>query len=421
MRTLIFLILLAIVAFVAGQVLFTVDETQLAIVTRFGEPVRDPIETPGLNFKTPFIESVIYLDKRLLIFDAPPSSLLTKDKKNLVIDVYARGRIVDPLLFVQTVATEREGANRAIEIVASALREEIALDDQSEIIKTSREAVMNRIRDAVAPRLDAFGIKTVDVRLKRADFPSEIAGSVYERMKAERKRIADRERAEGAKTDAEVRSDVDRQAKIILSAAQRDADIIRGCGEAEAIRIFAESLEQDPEFYTFQRSLELSKTYLAQNTTIVGSSADLGGMFENIRQAASTAAEAPEGGPSTAPASEDADSVCVRFDMESAARKALSARLDVDRSAVDVTSMEPASWGDVSLGCPIPGETYAQVVTSGFRLTLAHESKVYEFHTNEDGSVVVDCTPADAGDAGATEEASRVEPRPGAFAATRQS
>jgi len=411
MRALIFLILVAAVVAVGTQTVFTVDETQLAIVTRFGEPVRDPIQNPGLNFKTPFVEAVIYLDKRLLLFDAPPSSLLTKDKKNLLIDVYARGRIVDPLLFVQTVATEREGANRAIEIVASALREEIALDNQSEIIRTSREDVMNRIRDAVSPRLSPFGIETVDVRLKRADFPPEIAASVFERMKAERKRIADRERAEGAKTDAEVRSDVDRQAKIIESAAQRDADIIRGCGEAEAIRIFAESLEQDPEFYTFQRSLELYKTYLTQNTTIVGSSADLGGMFESIRQAASKAAEVPEGRLSTAPTVEGADSVCVRFEIESAARKALATKLDVDRSALDVTSMEPASWGDVSLGCPIPGESYAQVVTSGFRLALAHESKVYVFHTNENGFLVVDCTPIDTVDDVAG-EASTIGPSP---------
>ncbi len=420
MRTLIFLILLAVVAFVAGQVLFTVDETQLAIVTRFGEPVRDPIEKPGLNFKTPFIESVIYLDKRLLIFDAPPSSLLTKDKKNLVIDVYARGRIVDPLLFVQTVATEREGANRAIEIVASALREEIALDDQSEIIRTSREDVMNRILVAVTPRLAPFGIETVDVRLKRADFPNEIASSVFERMKAERKRIADRERAEGAKTDAEVRSDVDRQAKIIQSAAQRDADIIRGCGEAEAIRIFAEALEQDPEFYTFQRSLELYKTYLTQNTTIVGSSADLGGMFESIRQAASKAAEAPADGPSLAPPVEGADTVCNRFEVESAARKALSTRLDVDRSALDVTSREPETWGDASLGCPTPGESYAQVVTSGFSLTLVHEGKVYEFHTNSDATQVVDCTPSDTGDGGTTEETSRAVSSSSSLSGARQ-
>lgn len=412
MRVLIFLILVAAVVAVGTQIVFTVDETQLAIVTRFGEPVRDPIQNPGLNFKTPFVESVIYLDKRLLLFDAPPSSLLTKDKKNLVIDVYARGRIVDPLLFVQTVATEREGANRAIEIVASALREEIALDNQSEIIRTSREDVMNRIRDAVSPRLMPFGIETVDVRLKRADFPAEIAASVFERMKAERKRIADRERAEGAKTDAEVRSDVDRQAKIIESAAQRDADIIRGCGEAEAIRIFAESLEQDPEFYTFQRSLELYKTYLTQNTTIVGSSADLGGMFESIRQAAFEAAEVPEGKlSSTAPTIEGSESVCARFEIESAARKALATKLDVDRSAIDVTSVEPASWGDVSLGCPIPGESYAQVVTSGFRLALAHESKLYVFHTNEDGSLVVDCTPIDTVDDVAG-EASTIGPFP---------
>ena len=169
--------------FIVPQILFVVDETQVTVVTRFGEPVRS-IKKPGLYVKTPFVERVNYLEKRLLIFDAPPDSLLTKDKKRLVIDVYARGRIVNPLRFVETVNNESRAATRAIDIIASELRREIGLDNQSEIIKDSREQIMNKVKIAVGPKLLDLGIEIVDVRLKRADFPGEIANSIYERMKA---------------------------------------------------------------------------------------------------------------------------------------------------------------------------------------------------------------------------------------------
>lgn len=263
------LVLVVILVGIFGpQILFVVDETQLAIVTRFGEP-RESISAPGLHMKSPFVDTVTYFDKRLLLFDAPPDSLLTKDKKRLIIDVYARGRIVDPLLFFQTMRTEAQAASRAVDIISSELRREIALDDQSEIIRENREEIMNRVRDSVSPKLAEFGIEVVDVRIKRADFPIEIAESVYDRMRAERKRIADRERAQGAKVDAEVRADVDKQATIIMAEAERDANILRGQGEAEAIKILAGALERDPEFYSFQRSLEAYRKFLVQNTTVV--------------------------------------------------------------------------------------------------------------------------------------------------------
>ena len=277
MRLLAILILVFVVfaAIIGPQAFFVVEEREMAIVTRFGDPLRE-IDNAGLNFKVPFIDTVTKFEKRLIVFDAPPDSLLTKDKKRLIIDVYARGRIVDPLTFFKTVGNELSATSRALDIIASELRREIALDNQSEIIKTSRELIMTNVRDQVEPKLAEFGIDLVDVRIKRADFPEQIASSIYERMKAERKRIADRERAEGAKADLEKRAQVDRTAIEIQSAAQRDADILRGCGEAEAIGIFAAALEQDPEFYAFQRSLEAYKKYLTQNTTVVGSAQDLG-------------------------------------------------------------------------------------------------------------------------------------------------
>ena len=263
------LILLAVIAAIIGpQLFFVVDEKELAIVTRFGQ-VQKSIYSPGLYVKTPFIDSTTYFDKRLLIFDAPPDSLLTKDKKRLIIDVYARGRIVDPKLFRETVRTEAGGKARAVDILSSELRREIASDNQSEIITTKREDIMNRIRDNVKPKLREFGLDILDVRIKRADFPPEIAESVYARMQAERKRISDKERAEGAEIDAQVRATVDRDATIIRANAQRQADITRGTGDAQAVQIFANAISADPEFYSFQRSLEAYRKILESNSTVV--------------------------------------------------------------------------------------------------------------------------------------------------------
>ena len=262
------IVVLVAAAVVVPQAVVVIDETELAIVTRFGDPVRT-IKTPGLSIKTPFIDQITKFEKRLLIFDAPADSLLTKDKKRLIIDVYARGRVSEPLVFYQKVRNETQARSRVIDIVASELRREIAMDDQKEIIDTTREAIMNRVRDGVRPLIAELGIDIVDVRIKRADFPETIASSVYERMKAERKRIADRERAQGAEADLQKRAEVDREAVEITSEAVKKSDIIRGEAEAQAINIFAEAFEQDPEFFRFQRTLEAYQEFLTQNSTIV--------------------------------------------------------------------------------------------------------------------------------------------------------
>lgn len=264
------IVLFAVLALIIGpQLFYVVDEGQVAILTRFGE-VKATIVNPGLNVKTPFVETVTYYQKRLLIFDAPAESMLTKDKKRLIIDVYARGKIIDPKLFRETVFTEARASSRAVDIISSELRVEIAKDDQIEIIAVNREEIMNRVRDAVSPKVRDFGIEMIDLRIKRADFPDTIADSVYSRMQAERKRIADRERAQGAERDAEVRADVDRQTAIIRALAEQQAQITRGEGEAESVKIFAEALQQDPEFYAFQRSLQAYRVFLTgNNTTLV--------------------------------------------------------------------------------------------------------------------------------------------------------
>ena len=254
---------------VLAQSLFVVDETNTAIVTRFGEPIKTT-QSPGLNFKVPFIDQVRKFEKRLLIFDAPPDSLLTSDKKRLVIDVYARGKIVDPLLFFKTTRNETLASSRAIDIISSELRREIASDLQAEIIKTSREQVMNKVKIEAEPKLLEFGIQLIDVRIKRADFPDEIAESIYARMKAERKRKADKERAEAAEIDLTVRSEVDKEAAVIRAKADKEAKIIIGNAEAEAIKILSEAHSQNPEFYNFLRQLETyENSFSSGNSTII--------------------------------------------------------------------------------------------------------------------------------------------------------
>lgn len=263
-----FVVLVILTGIFAPQAFFTVDQTQFALVTRFGDPKR-VLNQPGLYTKTPFVDSVTYYDKRLALFDAGAADMLTSDKKRLIIDAYAVARIVDPLRFLESVQTVDRGVQRSTAIIDSELRREIAQDLQTEIIRTNRELVMNRVRDSSRPQVAEFGIEVQDVRFSRADFPNEIAASIYARMEAERKRIADQERAEGAQRDLEIRANVDRQATIIRAEAERDAQRLRGEGEAQAIAIFAAAVEQDPDFYVFQRSLQAYRIFLTQNTTVV--------------------------------------------------------------------------------------------------------------------------------------------------------
>ena len=389
------LIIIIIAVFILGpQTFFKVDETETAIVTRFGEIIGSSKMSPGLYMKTPFIDSVTYFDKRLLVFDAPPDSLLTKDKKNLEIDVYARGKITNPRVFYATLRTEASGYNRVVDIVSSELRREIANDEQSEIISISREAIMNRVRDAVAPKLQEFGIELIDVRIKRADFPDAVADSVHKRMIAERERIANRERAEGAEYDLERRANADRTAIEIRTAAQRDAEIIKGCAEADSIKIYAGALEEDPEFYSFQRSLEAYKEYLASNTTIIGSSTDLGELFAKIRIGVNDASridinytssiiERPDTGVSS----------CEEVDVRRAGQKLISEKLDINNDIdVKLVSIDSKQWNDSSMGCKVDSSEEPVVVKiNGFVAFFEYDGDTFEVHTNEDATMVVEC------------------------------
>lgn len=388
------IIIVALVVLVIGgrTVLFTVDETKLAIVTRFGE-IQNSYTSPGLYLKVPFIDSVTYFDGRLLIFDAPKDSLLTKDKKRLIIDVYARARISDPKLFRETVMNEMQATSRAVDIITSEVRREVASDNQSEVITTKREAMMGRVQENVEVKLREFGIEVIDVRIKRADFPEEIADSVYARMQAERKRKADKERAEGAEVDAQVRASVDKQATIIRANAEKDANIVRGCGEAEATGIFADAFGEDPDFFTFQKSLEANETILTATDTVIMGAENFGYLFEQIRTGIVDASSTQK---SQNPASVDDEigSSCA----EVAAVRRLATDLsntfnkDIDVSEVELVSSKITNWPDLSLGCPEEGRDYQKKTVPGFSVTLTHQGTLYQLNTNIHGSLVKFCS-----------------------------
>ena len=263
-----------------SQSIFVVDATEVAVVTRLGQFQNSHV-SPGLKFKTPFIDSVRKFDNRLQRFDIPPANFITLDKKNLVIDAYARYRITDPLLFLQNLFDLNAAGPKVGDIVNSELKKEVASDNQSDIISETRQEVMERVLAAsqlIAQssglqgpngEVRGIGIEIVDVRIKRADFPLSIAESVFARMNAERSRIANQERAEGERTKLSVQSDADRQVIEILSEANKESLEIRGLAEGRAIEIFARALERDPEFYRFLRSLEAYQVFLTETDTIV--------------------------------------------------------------------------------------------------------------------------------------------------------
>ncbi|HBB41674.1 MAG: protease modulator HflC [Deltaproteobacteria bacterium] len=260
--------MVAVALLAVSQLFFIVDETQVALVTELGKFKRS-VEEPGFHFKLPFVEQVQRYDGRLLNYDASPAEILTRDKKNLVIDNYARWRIADPLRFYQRVGTVAGAQSRLDDIIFSEMRQELAVHDQSEIIDVHREAIMNTVSERSAKKAEEYGIELIDVRIKRADLPREVEESVYARMASERARIAKRYRSEGAEEAAKIRATSDKERTILLAEASRDAEETRGRGDAEAAGLYAAAYEQDPDFYDFVRSLEAYRQVLAGDTTTV--------------------------------------------------------------------------------------------------------------------------------------------------------
>jgi len=264
----ILLFILVAAVILGSQVFFIVDEPEQAIVLQFGEPVRT-ITEPGLSIKTPFIQNVLKFEKRVLSSDASPQEYLTSDKKRLVVDHVTRWQIVDPLVFYKAVRTERAARGRLDEFVFSGLREELALIPFQDVISDQREPIMDKVTDTSASKARSLGINVVDVRVKRADLPEDVEDSVFQRMRAERERESSLFRAEGEEQANIIRSRADRDATVISAEGYQEAQKLRGEGEADAIRIYAEALEQDPEFYSFSRRLEAYSSILKRGDSLV--------------------------------------------------------------------------------------------------------------------------------------------------------
>ena len=275
---------MVVLLIVASQALFTVDMTEQAIILQMGQYVRT-VKEPGLNFRVPFIQSVTVFEKRILVSDAAPAEYLTLDKKRLVVDHISRWRIADPLQFYKSVGSEAGALARVDDIVWSEMRAELAGHNFVDVISTKREAIMDTV--AAEARLKAleFGIEVIDVRIKRADLPEEVEASVFDRMRAERQRIAKKYRAEGEEIAAKTMAEADRERTVILALAYEESQGLKGGGDAEATRVYAQAFERDPEFYDFLRSLEAYERFLTGQTTLVlGSDAELFKYLEGPQQ-----------------------------------------------------------------------------------------------------------------------------------------
>jgi modulator of FtsH protease HflC len=273
MKPFITFVCLVIVAMIGYNLFtFTVDETQRAAVLRFGEIVRI-IEEPGLHFKIPFIQSVVYLEDRVLNYDIQPLDVYTSDQKRLTIDNYAIWRVGDPQRFIESTGGRISSAQGRIdEIVFSDLRNVLAEHTLDEIVSEKRLEYLEQVTRRSQPKLAAFGITLIDVRIIRADLPQEIEQAVFARIRSERERLAAQLRAEGDEQARLITSTADKEVEIILADARKDAERVRGEGDAEALEIYAEAYNQDPDFYRFWRTLDSYKISLAADTRIVLSS-----------------------------------------------------------------------------------------------------------------------------------------------------
>ena len=286
---------LVIVLFVLYQGIYTVDETQQVVITQFGKPVGDPITEPGLNFKIPFVQTVNYFPKNLLQWDGDPSQIPTLDKTYIYVDTFARWKIVDPLKFFQTVNNVVGGLARLDDIIDAAVRNFIAKNPLIETVRwtnreldvteegmdqtihkrvmaeitTGRQNIVKGILNQANPKLKEFGILLIDVQIKRLNYVEEVRRSVYGRMIAERKQIAERFRSEGEGESRKIEGDRERDLKEITSVAYRKSQEIKGKADAEATLIYARAYNEDPDFYSFLQTLDIYKKTMDEDTTLV--------------------------------------------------------------------------------------------------------------------------------------------------------
>ena len=250
-------VIVAVVFAVLAASIFTVDQRQFAIVFQLGE-VREVIAKPGLYFKLPLIQNVRYFDNRILTLDSTePERFITSEKKNVLVDSFVKWKIVDPKLnYISVDGVEARAKTRLSQTVNAGLREEFGKRTVHDVVSGERDKIMEQMREKADFDARKIGVEIVDVRVKRVDLPTEVSESVYRRMEAERKRVANELRSEGSAEAEKIRADADKQREVIVAKAYRDAQIIKGEGDAKAAATYAEAFNQNPEFYAFYRSLE---------------------------------------------------------------------------------------------------------------------------------------------------------------------
>ena len=254
--------------------MFILDQTQQAVVLRFGKIVR-VVKDPGLHFKQPFVDNVVKFEKRMLIYDIEPEKIITADKKTLIVDTYTLWKIKDPRKFMESFKSVRLALPRIDDIVYSHIRDVFAKGTFEEIVSEKREEFLNKVTKLCKRDLDEFGVEVVDVRVKHADLPPENTQAVYNRMKEERYSIAAQIRAEGQKEAQKIRAEADKKVKIILAQAYSEAEKIKGTGDASAVSIYAQSFSKDPDFYEFWRTMELYRDSLKDAVIIAGEDAEV--------------------------------------------------------------------------------------------------------------------------------------------------
>jgi len=258
--------LIIVALIVAYGSLFTVYQTRQALVVRLGEPIR-VVTTPGLHFKVPLIDSVIQIDNRILDLENPAQEVIASDQKRLVVDAFARYRIQDPLRFYQTLGSVERANSQLSILLNSALRRVLGEATLTEVVRDDRSQLMTRVRDQLNTEAQAFGITIVDVRIRRADLPEQNSQAVYQRMQTERQQEAAQIRAQGSQRSQEIRAKADRDVTVLLADAQSTGERVRGEGDGERNRIYAEAFGKDPDFFSFYRSMQAYEAGLKSNDT----------------------------------------------------------------------------------------------------------------------------------------------------------
>ncbi|MDA0307198.1 MAG: protease modulator HflC [Proteobacteria bacterium] len=261
------LIALGLLAFISYNTLYVVQQTQQAIVLQFGEPKRT-VQTPGLNWKIPFIQNVIFYENRVLSMVSQGSEqVILSDQKRLEVDTYARYSIVDPLKFYQTVRTIRIAQERLEAMVDSSTRRVLGNHSLVDILSEKRNDIISTIRNEVNASSEALGISILDVRIRRADYPDATSQNIFNRMKSEREREAKEFRATGEEEAQKIRATANKERTVLIAEARRSAEIIRGSGDSKSIAIYAEAFGVDEDFYSFYRSMQAYRKSFSENTT----------------------------------------------------------------------------------------------------------------------------------------------------------